>query len=216
ERRGAPEGDRHGGGSFAGPAGGGPLDRRGTGGAIALPSAADPLVQSVTSLEVLEPQRPSVSLTQLPSTTAVRTERDALMALLQAPTIVGRELMLQASGCGFSHPALAAIRDSIGRNLDGFDKPEWVALVQSDVPAEYRSLVEQLAVAPLPERPERQPEVYLRRITSSLIQRHLLRRKEELLGSLQRTDAVAAPEAYRDIQRQLVQLEADRRAILAE
>ena len=122
----------------------------------------------------------------------------------------------QASVCGFNNGALAAIRDSIGRNIDAFDRPDWVAVVQADVPEEYRSLVEQLAVAPIPERPERQPELYLRRITSSLIQRHLGRRKDELKGTLQRTDAVAQPEVYRDIQRQLVQLEADRRALQAE
>ncbi|WP_066038595.1 DNA primase [Herbiconiux solani] len=166
--------------------------------------------------ESVELARPSVSITQLPSTTAVRTERDALMAQLQAPTVIGRELLVQASACGFSHPALAAIRDSIGRNVDAFERQDWVMVVQADVPEEYRSLVEQLAVAPLPERPERQPELYLKRITSSLIQRHLSRRKEELLGRLQRTDAVADPEAYREVQRQLVQVEADRRILLQE
>jgi DNA primase len=177
--------------------------------------AADPLVHSVTSLAPIE-QRPSVSLTQLPSTTAVRTERDALMAILQAPVAIGRDLLVQASVCGFSHPALAAVRDSVGRNVDSFERPDWMTVVQNDVPEEYRSLVEQLAVAPIPERPERQVELYLRRITISLIQRDILRRKELLLGRLQRTDAVADPVAYREVQVQLVQLEADRRAFLAE
>ncbi|MFB2584047.1 DNA primase [Herbiconiux liukaitaii] len=180
-----------------------------------LSPASDPLVPSLTSLAPIE-QRPSVSLTQLPSTTAVRTERDALMAMLQAPVAVGRDLLVQASVCGFSHPALAAVRDSVGRNVDSFERPDWMTVVQNDVPEEYRSLVEQLAVAPIPERPERQVEVYLRRITTSLIERDILRRKELLLGRLQRTDAVAEPEAYREVQVQLVQLEADRRAFLAE
>jgi DNA primase len=189
------------------------------GGAVAASGA-----HSITTVGESEPglgferpvARPSVSITDLPPTTAVRTERDALMALLQAPVVVGRELLVQASVCGFNNGALAAIRDSIGRNIDAFDRADWVATVQADVPEEYRSLVEQLAVAPIPERPERQPELYLRRITSALIQRHLSRRKEELKGTLQRTDAIAEPEVYREIQRQLVQLEADRRALQAE
>ncbi|WP_291044592.1 DNA primase [Herbiconiux sp.] len=187
----------------------------GPGASGATSPAADPLVHSVTSLAPIE-QRPSVSLTQLPSTTAVRTERDALMAILQAPVAIGRDLLVQASVCGFSHPALAAVRDSVGRNVDSFERPDWMTVVQNDVPEEYRSLVEQLAVAPIPERPERQVELYLRRITISLIQRDILRRKELLLGRLQRTDAVADPVAYREVQVQLVQLEADRRAFLAE
>jgi DNA primase len=163
-----------------------------------------------------EPVRPSVSITDLPSSTAVRTERDALMAMLQFPTVVGRDLLTLATTCGFNNAALAAVRDSIGRNVDAFDAPGWVATVQADVPEEYRSLVEELAVAPIPERPEREPERYLRRITSALIQRHLGRRKDELLGRLQRTDAVGQPDAYREIQQQLVQLEADRRAFQAD
>jgi len=136
--------------------------------------------------------------------------------MLQAPTIVGRELLVRASGCGFSNAALAAVRDSIGRNVDAFDRADWVSTVQSDVPEEFRSLVEQLAVAPIPERPEKAQEIYLRGITRSLIERHLARRKEELKGRLQRTDAVGEAAAYREIQVQLVQVEADRRAILAD
>ncbi|TAJ49671.1 MAG: DNA primase [Herbiconiux sp.] len=177
--------------------------------------ASDPLSASVTTLEPIPEARP-VTITQLPSTTAVRTERDALMAMLQAPTVVGKELLALASGCGFSNAALAAVRDSIGRNLDAFDQPDWVAQVQADVPPEMKGLVEELAVAPIPERPDRQPETYLRRITSDLIQRHLRRRKDEVIGRLQRTDAVADPDTYRELQRQLVQLEADRRAFLAD
>jgi DNA primase len=214
ERGGDRSGDRGSGGRVD------PRDRAalppgGPGAAGATSPAADPLVDSVTSLAPIE-QRPSVSLTQLPSTTAVRTERDALMAILQAPVAIGHDLLVQASVCGFSHPALAAVRDSVGRNVDSFERPDWMTVVQNDVPEEYRSLVEQLAVAPIPERPERQVELYLRRITISLIERDILRRKELLLGRLQRTDAVADPAAYREVQVQLVQLEADRRAFLAE
>jgi DNA primase len=91
-----------------------------------------------------------------------------------------------------------------------------VALVQADVPEEYRTLVEELAVAPIPERPDRQIESYLRSIVGDLVQRHLRRRKEELIARLQRTDAVADPTGYREIQVLLVQLEADRRAFQAE
>ncbi|MFB2598615.1 DNA primase [Herbiconiux sp. P17] len=178
--------------------------------------AGDPLVASVTSLQEAPIVRPSVTITQLPGTTAARTERDALMAMLQAPTVVGHDLLLQASGCGFSNAPLAAIRDAIGRNVDAFERQDWVTVIQADVPEEYRRLVEELAVAPLPERPDREPQLYLRRITRDLIQRHLLRRKEDVKGRLQRTDAVENPELYREIQRELVQLEADRRALQAD
>ncbi|UFS60154.1 DNA primase [Subtercola endophyticus] len=159
---------------------------------------------------------PAVSLTSLPATTSARLERDALMAMLQYPTSVGRELMARASGVGYSNAALAAVRDAIALSIDSFEAPDWVGIIVGAVQPEYKGLVEQLAVAPIPERPERELDVYLRRVTSSLIERHLVRRKEEVLGQLQRTDATAEPDAYRTLQRELVQLEADRRTIHAD
>ncbi|MEF2977980.1 DNA primase [Subtercola sp. YIM 133946] len=156
---------------------------------------------------------PSVSLTSLPSTTAVRLERDALMAMLQYPVVVGRELMARASGVGYTNQALAAVRDAIARSIDSFDRPDWVGTVAGNIAPQYVGLVEQLAVAPVPERPERELDVYLRRVTSSLIERHLVRRKEEVKGQLQRTDAEASPSAYRALNIELMQLETERRAI---
>ncbi|MDF2443505.1 MAG: primase [Subtercola sp.] len=157
-----------------------------------------------------------VSLTQLPSTTAVRLERDALMAMLQYPKVVGRELLARASVVGFSDQSLAAVRSAIAASIDDYERPDWVATIVGSVGAPYVTLVEQLAVAPVPERPERELDVYLRRVTSSLIERHLVRRKEEVLGRLQRTEQSVDPDAYRSLQRELMQLETERRAIHAD
>ncbi|RFA20851.1 DNA primase [Subtercola boreus] len=162
------------------------------------------------------PAIPSVSLTQLPATTAVRLERDALMAMLQYPKVVGRELLARASVVGFSDASLAAVRSAIAASIDDYERADWVAVIAGAVAPQYVRLVEQLAVAPVPERPERELDVYLRRVTSSLIERHLVRRKAEVHGRLQRTDSTADPEAYRSLNRELMQLEAERRAIQAD
>ncbi|MBF4573730.1 DNA primase [Herbiconiux sp. VKM Ac-1786] len=178
--------------------------------------AADPGVASVTTLEVVPVEVPAVSLTELPSTTTVRRERDALMAMLQSPTVIGAELLTRSTGCGFASAPLAAVRDAVARNVEHFDQPDFVQTVQADVPPEYRTLVEQLAVAPIPERPERAPENYLRGVVRALVERDLSRRKDELVLRLQRTDRVAEPVLYREIQIQSAQLEADRRAFVGE
>ncbi len=135
------------------------------------------------------PAPAAVSLTSLPSTTSVRLERDALMAMLQYPRSVGRDLLVRASGVGYSNAALAAVRDAIALSIDAFDQPDWVGVIAEAVAPHYRGLVEQMAVAPIPERPGRELDVYVRKVTSSLIERHLVRRKEEVKGQLQRTDA---------------------------
>jgi DNA primase len=227
DRGGAPGGDR---GALR-PGGGGGQDGRGgqvgqggqggqgasggQGGYRPSP-AADPQVASVTTLEAVPAQVPAVSLTELPSTTTVRRERDALMAMLQSPTVIGAELLTRSTGCGFASAPLAAVRDAVARNVEHFDQPDFVQTVQADVPPEYRTLVEQLAVAPIPERPERAPENYLRGVVRALVERDLSRRKDELVLRLQRTDRVAEPVLYREIQIQSAQLEADRRAFVGE
>ena len=166
---------------------------------------------SITSLPELVPV--AISLTQLPSTTAVRLERDALMAMLQFPQEVGRDLLARATAVAFSNGALAAVRDAIAMRLNSFDRQDWVAIIQESVPDPVKTLVAQLAVAPVPERPSRELAVYLRQVATSLIERDLVRRKEELLGQLQRADGAADAAGYRALQQDLMQVEADRRAL---
>jgi DNA primase len=76
-------------------------------------------------------------------------------------------------------------------------------------------LVGELAVAPLPERTERELAVYVRSVAASLVERDLLRVKRELVGALQRTDP-ADREAYSALQRRLVETEAERRSLRDE
>jgi len=176
-----------------------------------LAPAAEGGPASITSLEVAPPV--AISLTSLPSTTATRLERDALMAMLQFPTSVGKDLLARGTAVAFSNGALAAVRDAVAMRLNSFDRPDWASIIQETVPDPVKTLVAQLAVAPVPERPERELDVYLQQVVLSLVERDLVRRKEELLGQFQRTDATAHPDEHRSLQRQLMQVEADRRAL---
>ncbi|MCU1475613.1 MAG: primase [Subtercola sp.] len=198
----------------AGAGSGGPSGSSAAGGTASTRSVSQPGgAEEIIPAHIVPAPVATVSLTSLPSTTSVRLERDALMAMLQYPTSVGRDLLVRASGVGYSNAALAAVRDAIALSIDAFDRPDWVGAIVEAVAPQYKGLVEQLAVAPIPERPERELDVYLRRVTSSLIERHLVRRKEEVKGQLQRTDAATEPDARRVLERELMQLEADRRAI---
>jgi DNA primase len=76
----------------------------------------------------------------------------------------------------------------------------------------FASLVQQLGVAPVPERDEKSLGPYARGVTSSLVDRGLLARKAELVSRLQRTDATDR-ESYNAIQRELVELETQRRRL---
>lgn len=161
-----------------------------------------------------EAQGPSI--TQLPTDPVTRLERDALMALLQHPDAVGRDYALRVSQVAFTNSTLAVVRDGIAASMDAFDSPRWLDRVAEEVPAGFAGIVHQLGVAPIPEKEGRELSIYCSGVAASLIGRDLLSRKAELLGRLQRTDATAEPERYRELQRELMQVEADRRVLIAE
>ena len=155
------------------------------------------------------------SIMDLPTDQATRLERDALMAMLQHPTDVGADLMARATRVGFSNTTLAVVRDAIATSLGSMESSDWVAAVLRDVPSPFASLVQQLAIAPIPQRAEKIAE-YCHEIAASLVQLDLLRAKADLLGSLQRTDAAADPERYARIQRDLLSVEQERRVLRNE
>ena len=155
------------------------------------------------------------SLLSLPTDPDTRLERDALMAMLQHPELAGPEAIARATGCGFRNPQLAAVRDAVAANLDAVEAPDWLSRIAGAVPGFLSPLVTQLSVAPIPTREDRLAE-YVRSIVADVVDRDLLRRKRELLGVMQRTDAAAEPERHRQLQQELMLVEQERRALREE
>ncbi|WP_411699468.1 DNA primase [Conyzicola sp.] len=156
----------------------------------------------------------SLSLMQLPTDPTTRLERDALMAMLQYPTDVGLDFIRRAADVTFSDNTLAVVSDAIATSAEHWEAPDWLARVSDEVPLPFATLVKQLGVAPIPERPEL-IGAYCRDVVAGLIDRDLLRQKKDLLGALQRTDATVDVEKYGQIQRDLVRVEGERRALRA-
>jgi DNA primase len=153
------------------------------------------------------------SMMQLPTDPATRLERDAIMAMLQQPEVIGDPLLRRASQAGFANASLAVVRDGIASTMVEGIGAGWLDRVIAEVPAPFAMLVKELGVAPLPEKEGRELTIYCQGVTTNLIDRDLLRRKAELLGSLQRTDATADPARYRELQVALMQTESERREL---
>jgi DNA primase len=135
------------------------------------------------------------------------------MAILQQPLEVGRPLVERAAQTGFSNASLAVVRDAIAASLDSLESTGWLERIIDEVPAPFSMLVKELGLAPIPEKSGRELAAYCQGLASSLIDRDLLRRKADLLGRLQRTDSAQEPERYTELQRELVRVEAERRAL---
>ncbi|HET6672106.1 MAG TPA: DNA primase [Agromyces sp.] len=155
------------------------------------------------------------SITELPNDPSTRLERDALQAMLQYPDALGPDLLRHAVDCRFGNPSLAVVRDGIASVLATPDAAIRIDRVVEEVPAPFAGVVRQLAVAPVPQRGEDELTAYVRGIVSALIDRELLRQKSELLGRLQRSDR-ADTATFAALQRALVELETERRALRAD
>ncbi|RII91530.1 DNA primase, partial [Clavibacter californiensis] len=156
----------------------------------------------------------SMSLMDLPTDLATRLERDALMAMLQHPELVGNDLVMRAAQVTFVNESLAVVRDGVIGSMDALGGADWLSRVALEVPESFATLVKQLGVAPLPNRGDADKlAVYVKGVTAELVGRDLLRRKADLIGRLQRTDATHDRERYQEIQRELMQVEAERRAL---
>ncbi|WP_350346795.1 DNA primase [Agromyces sp. G08B096] len=156
------------------------------------------------------PPRP-FSIAELPGDPSTRLERDALQAMLQFPDAAGLDLIRHATDSRFGNETLAVVRDGIA-SVVATDGALRVDRVVAEVPAPYAGVVQQLAVAPVPQRSEAETTVYVRGVVTSLVDRELLRQKRELLGRLQRTDP-SDRETFAAIQRALVDLERERRSL---
>jgi DNA primase len=151
-------------------------------------------------------------LTELGTDPATRLERDALMAILQHPDLVGADLVQRATQTTFHNQSLVVVRDAVAASMAAIDAPDWLSRVVQEVPTTFASLVQQLGVAPLPERDEAALGPYARGVVASLIDKGLLARKADLLGRLQRADP-GERDAYNALQRELVDVEAQRRRL---
>jgi len=85
-------------------------------------------------------------------------------------------------------------------------------VVVAEVPAPFASIVQQLAVLPIPQRGDAELTSYVRGVVAGLVDRELLRQKQELLGRLQRTDR-SDTATFAAVQQALVTLEQERRAL---
>uniref|UniRef100_A0A942T1P9 DNA primase n=1 Tax=Neobacillus citreus TaxID=2833578 RepID=A0A942T1P9_9BACI len=165
---------------------------------------------------VAPPEEPVAGLRLLPNDPITRMERDAVMAMVQQPSHVGMTLLGLAAGATFSAPMLSVVRDAVVANADAVGAADWLDRLLQDVPAPFRALVQELALAPIPARTDEDLALYCRSIVVALVERDLLARKASLLGQLQRADPHEQADRRAEIQRQLVDIDAQRMRLRAD
>ncbi len=111
---------------------------------------------------------------------------------------------------------LAVVRDAVVANVDAIGAGDWLDRLLTDVPMPLRGLVQELALSPIPARTDEDLALYCRSIVVALVERDLLARKASLLGQLQRADPHEQADRRAELQRQLVDIDAQRMRLRAD
>jgi DNA primase len=145
-------------------------------------------------------------------------ERQALEVALQEPSMLAGETWQRFSEARFSTPAYLAIYEAIRATGLGFagDPVRWVEQLLQEVPEPLRPLVSELSVVPLPANTADGVARYCRDILARLFELQITRVKADKMGQLQRLDASADPEEFQRLNRELMQLEMERRSLRSE
>jgi DNA primase len=163
----------------------------------------------------VQPPRPAASLRSLPDDPATRLEREALMMIVQVPHLVGGDLIRRSTEAGFHNATLAVVRDAIGSQLAQLGGAGWLERLAAEVPEPIAPIVQELAFLPLPVRASQEEQLArtAKATVASLVDRHLLRQKADLVRQLQRTEGAADADRLRELRTRLVTVEADRRTL---
>jgi DNA primase len=169
--------------------------------------AAGPPSGAVPSFHRPDPRDPVASM-----------ERQALEVALQEPALLAGGIWERFSAARFATPAFQAVHDAMRATDPALtaDPVRWVEHVMHEVPEPLRPLVSELAVVPLPASTEEAVQKYCRDILARLFELQITRVKADKMGQLQRLDPAADPETYQRLNRELMMLEMERRALRAE
>ena len=145
-------------------------------------------------------------------------ERQSLEVALQEPGMLEGETWQRFSEARFSTPAYLAVHQAIRATDLGFtaDPVRWVEQLLQEVPEPLRPLVSELAVVPLPASTAEGVQRYCRDILARLFELQITRVKADKMGQLQRLDASSDPEEFQRLNRELMQLEVQRRSLRSD
>ena len=162
-----------------------------------------------TSQQKEAPQYPQPNLND-PIT---RFERQVLEVLVQVPTSFNQEQLIRIVRDGFSAPAHNAILEAIGTSMVSLGSADWLNVIGSATPPELHSQLRAIAAQALPAKTAEDLVRYGQGVISRALINALEHEKANLLSLLKRNDVVEDVAKTAEIQRSLVELEAERRRL---
>lgn len=149
-----------------------------------------------------------------PNDPAARMERQALEVVLQQPGLLEAGQWERFKAARFTVPAYVAVHNAVRAAGEvPASAAAWVEQVRQELPDALRGFVSELAVTPIPARDADALAMYCRDILNRLFELQVTHLKAEKLGQLQRLDPSADPALFQQLNRELMELEMQRRAL---
>lgn len=145
---------------------------------------------------------------------ADKLETQIMQVLVQNPTAFDVSQLRRMQAAGISTPEYKALLEIVLENSDRISEPTFANLLATVAQESLQATVRQLALAPLPLKSEADLAKYSLGIVNAAMIKALDREKTDLLAALRRAELAASEEQKVAIQRQLVELEAERRLLM--
>jgi DNA primase len=161
----------------------------------------------------VEPLRTSAAI---PTTEPIadKLETQIMQVLVQNPTVFAISQLRRMQAAGISTPEYRALLEVVLDNSERISQPRFANFLATSVEDHLQPIVRQLALAPLPLKNEADLGKYSLGIVNAAMIKALDREKTDLLAALRRAELAASEEQKVAIQRQLVELEAERRSLM--
>lgn len=162
----------------------------------------------------VEPIRQAGQAPKSSETPQTRLEKQILEVLVQAPTVFSSEQLRRMTASGLSEPQNQRVLEAVLSLSSQLTDNSFANLLVSTVEPDDVDLVRAFAMADLPVANDAAFAKYSSGIVKSAMLNTLSREKLDLMSALRRVDATASPEQLSQVQRQLVNLESERRDLM--
>jgi DNA primase len=147
-------------------------------------------------------------------TPQTRLERQILEVLVQNPSSFKPADLRKITAAGLSeakHQRFIEIASSLSDSMLGTD---WANILATNLPPEDLGFLRELALVQLPASNEADRLRYCEGVVKGALLQSLAREKVDLLSALKRIDATSNPTQYDQVQKELVELELERRRLM--
>jgi DNA primase len=145
---------------------------------------------------------------------ADKLETQIMQILLQNPSAFNVQQLRRMQAAGVVSGIYKSLMDLILEYSDHLSDSSFANLLANKAGDLLQDTIRQLALAPLPMKSEADLEKYSQGIVSGAMIKALEREKTDLLAALRRAELASSDEQKAAIQRQLVELEAERRSLM--